>query len=117
MEAWLIDANLLRSSWKVDGDFLAELKAIMRRARTKAAFAITEEDKFRAACGAAAMCATGEDKAWLESQLTMLRKFAALVNAQQAGLRVDISSLLPIEEEHVPQRSYRLMELWRESKP
>jgi hypothetical protein len=72
----------------------------------------TEDERFRAAVGAAMLLASDTDKERIRREIETLKRFSAAMVAAQQGVVVDFASVLPLEE---PKDVIGLMNLWRET--
>jgi len=113
MERYLLDAQLHKNRWRHDRPFKENMLAVMEVAWTDAFMAITEDEKFKAACGAALLCGSEEDKEWITVQLRGLGAVSAMINASRVGLSVNGESFAAIGEEcEKVKRDYSLHDLW-----
>jgi hypothetical protein len=115
-----VEASFMSHDWKDDLPFKDNLLAMMRQARGGGHMGWlldNENDQFLAACGAALLKCSEEDRAWLKSQLDALRKFAAFATASREGIPVDIKGFAEAMED-VPHidREYTLRDLWMSTK-
>lgn len=100
---------------QTEGDMVAKMKVSMKYMRNH--WMITNEDEqFRAAVGGVLEFYGQGSEEWmrLEEEMTNIKKASALVQALQAGIPVDVESML--EEQEIPKyEPIGLLKLWHAS--